>query len=669
MRHLHLLCALLLASAAEPLVGQSPGPALMPMPREVTLTAERMRIDSTLTVAITGYRDARLERGVDRAVRRMEGRIAQPLPRQYPAAAGSGIVIAVAGAGFAIPDLAEDESYSLVINQRGATLTAATVVGALRGLETLLQLLSADADGFYLPGANIADAPRFPWRGLLVDASRHWQPPAVIKRTLDGMAVAKLNVLHWHLSDDQGFRVESHRLPRLTALGSDGHFYTQDQIRDIVAYATDRGIRVVPEFDMPGHTTSWFVGYPALASAPGPYQIERRWGVFRPTMDPSRDTTWTVLATFIDEMVELFPDRYWHVGGDEVDPAQWNESAALQRWMAEHDLSDAQALQAWFNDRLFGLLAQHGRTPVGWDEILHGQLPRGAVIQSWRGMDGLRQATAQGGSAILSAPYYLDHMKTAAEMYLTDPLPEGLSPEQQRLVLGGEACMWAEYVTMATIDSRIWPRMLALAERFWSPATRRDVPDMYRRLALVSPQLQEVGLHHYLHSATMLSQWVAPPAAAELQQLLHYVRPRGFAGRGTNQFSPLTRLIDAAEPDPLTEWEMLGLADSTDHPAARDRLAAHFRRMIGFDTALRAMTARVPIARDGLPIAAALAELGQTGLAALDRIARHAPPDAAWRRAADSVIARTEGKTFGLLRPVGVAAVKALVAHVPSAEQ
>jgi hexosaminidase len=666
MRALRLLTAVLFL--APPLAAQSPRVALMPMPREVALNAARLRLDSATTVAITGYRDARLERGVDRAVRRLEARLAFPLPRTYPAATDARIVIRVAGQGFAVPDLREDESYRLRVNDQGALLEANTVVGALRGLETLLQLQATDAQGFYLAGATISDAPRFPWRGMLLDVSRHWEPPEVVRRTLDGMAMLKLNVLHWHLSDDQGFRVESRRYPALHQQGSDGHFYTQDQIRDIVAYATDRGIRVVPEFDMPGHTTSWFVGHPELASAPGPYAIERRWGVFPPTIDPTRETTWTLLAGFVAEMVELFPDRYWHVGGDEVDPAQWRNSASIQQWMSERKLADIHALQTWFNGRLFEILAEHQRTPVGWDEILQPGLPTGAVIQSWRGTEGLIGATGQGRQALLSAPYYLDHMKTAAEMYLTDPLPEGLSAAQAALVLGGEACMWAEYVTMETVESRIWPRMGALAERFWSPASVRDVAGMYRRLATVSRQLGELGIPTVGHTERMLARIAPREDVPALREFLEYARPRGFAGRGTNQLSPLTRLIDAANPDPFTEWEMRALADSVDQPAARDRLAAHFRRMIGFDTALRAMTARAPIAADGLPVAAALADLGQTGLAALDRIARGAPPDAAWRRAADSVIARTDGKTFGLLRPVGAAAVKAVVAKVPAAK-
>lgn len=643
---------------AAPLGAQAPSHTLLPIPASVEWSDTRLRLDSTFTVAITDHRDGRLERAVERAVRRLEGRLAIPLPRTFLATGPARLEVTVSGPGYQVPDLREDESYRLEVTASRATLSAATVVGAIRGLETLLQLQSADSNGYYLQGVVIRDAPRFPWRGLLVDAARHWQPPAVIKRTLDGMAAVKLNVLHWHLTEDQGFRVESRRYPALHREGSDGLHYTQDEIREIVAYAADRGIRVVPEFDMPGHTTSWFVGHPEIATMPGPYAIERTWGVHRPTMDPTKPETWALLEGFIAEMVGLFPDRYWHVGGDEVDPNHWNTSGRVQAWMRERNIADAHALQTHFNERLFAILARHDRQPVGWDEILQPGLPSGAVIQSWRGTQGLIEATRQGRQAFLSAPFYLDHIKTAAEMYLEDPLPAGLTPAQQRLVLGGEACMWAEYVTMETIDSRIWPRMAAIAERFWSPAEVRDVADLYRRLPTVSRRLAELGLTHFTHTEQMLARIAPHQDIPVLRDFLRYARPRGFAGRGTNQFSPLTQLIDAAVPDPFTEWEMRALAEL---PAGFPALETHFRRMRLFETELRAMLPRTPRAAEGLPLAAALAELGRIGMEAIaaDRTGRR--PDAAWFADADSVLARTDGKTFGLLRPVGVAALRRLV--------
>lgn len=646
------------------LVAQEATHNVMPVPRSITVAPGGLRLDSTFTVAIRGHRDPRLERAVNRAITRLEARTAQPMSHVIGLDSAT-LVLDVRSAGHAVPDLDEDESYRIAVNRARATIEAATVVGAMRGLETLLQLQGADKGGNYLQAATITDAPRFPWRGVLIDASRHFMPVDVIKRTLDGMSVVKLNVLHWHLSEDQGFRVESTAFPKLHELGSDGSYYTQQQIRDVVTYAADRGIRVVPEFDMPGHTTAWFVGHPELASAPGPYSIERRWGVFRPTMDPTRETTYAFLERFIAEMVTLFPDRSWHIGGDEVEPTQWKTSPSIQQWMTQNKVADVHALQTHFNRRLFAILERHGKQPVGWDEILQADLPAGAVIQSWRGMSGLTEAVKQGRQALLSAPWYLDHIKTSREMYLADVLPLGLTPAQQALVLGGEACMWAEYVTAETVESRLWPRLAAVAERFWSPAEIRDVPDMYRRLEVVSRRIEEVGPRHELHTAAMVRRIAGGQDAGRLEQFLAYARPRGFGGRGTTQLSPLTRLADAAWPDPWTDWRMRDRAERAvagDSAAAR-LLRQDFVRMAGFRRMLLEMEPRVPLARDGVLLATASEQLAGVGIEALQYRIRGARPTAAWRLRADSVIAATDGKTFGLLRPVGVEAVKVLLAR------
>ena len=239
MRPTLLLAAL--AAFAPALAAQSPAAnTLLPMPASVAMSGARLPLDAGLTVAITGFRDGRLERAIGRALARLEGRLTVPLTRKYSADRTARLVINVARAGYAVPSVEEDESYALEVSGEQAVLTAPTVVGAIRGLETLLQLQSADGRGYFLQGARIQDAPRFKWRGLLEDVGRHFEPVAQIKRTLDGMAMVKLNVFHWHLSEDQGFRVESKRFPRLQGMGSDGLYYTQAQIREIVSYATDR---------------------------------------------------------------------------------------------------------------------------------------------------------------------------------------------------------------------------------------------------------------------------------------------------------------------------------------------------------------------------------------------------------------------------------------------
>jgi hexosaminidase len=597
-----------------------------------------------------------------------------PLPHQYGTDTAATVLIDVAGAGFAVPDVNEDESYSLDVTGAHAVLTAATVVGALHGLETLLQLQNADARGFYFEGARVHDAPRFKWRGLLVDVGRHFETVDAMKRTLDGMAVVKLNVLHWHLSEDQGFRVESMRFPRLQEMGSDGLYYTQAQIRDIVQYATDRGIRVVPEFDVPGHSTAWLVGYPDLASGPGPYSIARGWGTFPGTMDPTRQSTYDFLDAFIGEMATLFPDHYWHIGGDEVNPLQWKRSTAIQAWMKQNGIADEKGLQTAFNRRLFDILKAHGKVPVGWDEILEPDLPTDAVIQSWRSTKALLTAASLGHQGILSQPYYLDHINTAAEHYVADPLPSNtdLTPAQQALILGGEACMWGEYVTGETIDSRIWPRLAAIAERFWSPTTVTDVPDMYRRLEITSRRLAEVGTRQEGHTTRMVREIAGGTDALTLDQLLDYARPKGFGNYGsdplgankhtTDQFSPHTRLIDAAQPDPWSGWHLLDRADRAvaGDSTAADSLRSDFARMIALQAALSATATRVPVAQEGLAVAAMLHALGALGNEALDVMAHPATGTAAWRLQADSTL-RVARRSTGLLRPVGADAVRVLV--------
>jgi hexosaminidase len=394
-----------------------------------------------------------------------------------------------------------------------------------------MQLIEATPAGLSAPLVEIEDRPRFPWRGLLLDVSRHWMPMEVVLRNLDAMAAVKLNVFHWHLSDDQGFRVESKIYPKLQELGSDGQYYTQDQVRQVIAYARDRGIRVVPEFDVPAHTTAWLVGYPELAAAPGPYQIGRHWGGFEPALDPSKEAVYTFLDNFIGEMSRLFPDEYFHIGGDEV--------------------NGNRALQAYFNQRVQAIVKKHGKHMVGWEEMLDPTLPKDVVIQSWRGQKSLLQASRLGYETLLSAPYYLDHMKSAAQMYLSDPLEN-----RSARVLGGEVAAWSEFLTPENVDSRIWPRTAAVAERFWSPRNVRDVASLYDRLAILSHELEDLGLLHESNYVLMLNHIAGPNALEPLKVLAGIVSPVNLGGRiragQYTQQTPLNRLCDAAQPESAT---------------------------------------------------------------------------------------------------------------------
>jgi hexosaminidase len=463
--------------------------------------------------------------------------------------------------------LFEDESYRLNVNESGIKLEAVTDIGALRGMETFLQLVTADEKGYYLPAVEINDAPRFPWRGLLIDACRHFMPVEVIKRNLDGMAAVKLNVMHWHLSEDQGFRVECKTWPKLHEIGSDGDYYTQDQIRDIIRYAGDRGIRVVPEFDLPGHATSWLAAYPEYASLPGPYSVERGWGVCDPTFNPAKEETYQFLDAFFKEMAQLFTDEYMHIGGDENNGNQWNANPDIQAFMKKNKLADNHALQAYFNQRLLKILAANGKKMIGWDEILHPDLPKNIVIQSWRGGNFLVEASAKGYQTMLSNGYYIDLIQPTDYHYLNDPYPEGvvLTDAQKKLILGGEATMWAESVNWETVDSRIWPRTAAIAERLWSPAFVKDVDDMYRRLETVSFRLEELGLTHEKNYAMMLRRLTNNGDTHALRALVDVIEPVKIYQRNQlrehYQQSPLTRVVDAARPDQKTARHFRNLVD------------------------------------------------------------------------------------------------------------
>ena len=317
-------------------------------------------------------------------------------------------------------------------------------------------------EGFAAPAVNIKDTPRFPWRGLMIDSGRHFIPLEVLRRNIDGMEAVKMNVFHWHLSENQGFRVESKKFPKLHENGLGRPcFYTQEEIRGLIAYARERGIRVVPEFDMPGHSTAWFVGHPELASGPGPYEIERKWGVFDPAMDPTNEKVYKFLDEFIGEMAKLFPDHFFHVGGDEVNGKEWDANPKIQEFIRAHGLKGNAGLQLYFNKKLQAIVSKHGKSMVGWDEVLDPTLPKDIVIQSWRGQASLAEAAKQGYRGILSNGYYLDLGWSAARHYAVDPMGEAavnLSAEEKARILGGESCMWSEYVNAENIDSRIWPR-------------------------------------------------------------------------------------------------------------------------------------------------------------------------------------------------------------------
>ncbi len=653
--------------------------ALMPLP------AKAQRLDGALvvtpaeglskfTVRYGQMHDPRLEAAAGRMLARLDRTCGGDIRRSAAGPpANEGLEIDVAAAGAAVPALGEDESYSLSVTPAGATLAAPTDRGAMHGMETLLQLAGDRGGACVLPAIRIQDAPRFPWRGLHLDVSRHFEPVSVVLRMLDAMAVAKLNVFHWHLSDDQGFRAESLVFPRLTGAGSAGEFYTQAQMREVVAYAAARGVRVVPEFDMPGHTSSWIVAYPAI----GAERIDALptvFGIPVAELDVSREATFKFIDKFVGEMSGIFPDAYFHIGGDETEGKGWLANPRVTAFMAKKGFKTPAELQAYFNQRLLAILRRHGKRMVGWDEILNPALPKDIAVESWRGVDSLAAGAQQGYDGILAAPYYLDAQKSAAQMFLADPVPADtkLTPEERKRILGGEACMWAEQIDAETVDSRVWPRALAVAERLWSPQGDRDVADMYGRLRPASLELQGLGLRQIAGPRALREDLAGRVDDGALETLASVLEPVSFSdrygGQHTDALSSLDRLVDAVAADPPARQEMAGQVEAV-VPAwkgveasgdvaegftpSRDdalrALRARFTAWQGAAPGLLELSTQTPRLNDMGPLALELGSLGAVGAEALAYLQTGRPAPPSWSAHAGEVV-KAAGESKALVR-------------------
>lgn len=599
-------------------------PALMPMPAKMERLAGTMPVDVSFRIAYARMASPRLQRAGARFLGVLAAHTGIPVKRGLAASVGAAnLIIDCAQTVDGPLELGEDESYKLQVGVEQARLTARTVTGAMRGLQTFLQLVELGERGYGAASVAIEDAPRFPWRGLLIDVTSHFMPVPVIERTLDAMEAVKLNVFHWHLTDDQGFRVESKVFPKLHTLGTEGDFYTQEEIRRVIGYARDRGIRVLPEFDMPGHSGTWLIGYPELGSAPGPYSIIHTFGVYDPALDPTKEAVYAFIDRLVGEMAALFPDAYFHIGGDEVNGRQWKANAGIQAFIRERGLKDEAGLQTYFNQRVLQIVKKHGKRMMGWDEILHPALPKDIVVESWQNHVSLAKAAAEGYRGLLSFGYYLDHLKTAGEYYSVDPFRgpgAALTSEQRKNVLGGEACMWTEFISPETIDSRMWPKSAAVAERLWSPMGVTDEADMYRRLDVVSGLLTVRGARHELNYEAMLRR-IGPVEAVRV--LADTLEPRGIAEREVfqryTQETQLNRLVDAARGDSavVRQFERdvrawLETRDSAKAEAVR-RVLTMWR-----DNHARLLGVENPLLKEYLGVSADLAKLGEMGLAAME---------------------------------------------------
>ncbi len=621
---------------------------LMPYPEEVKISDGQFKLNKEFTIQLN-TEDEKVYKAAQRTIDIIARRTGlffkerSPIPAEN---AGKGSVF-IDTKGTVQLEFKIDESYSLDISQKSVVIEAENCFGAMHALSTLVQLIDSDEDGYYFPCLTINDKPRFPWRGLLIDVSRHFEPVDVIKRNLDAMAAVKLNVMHWHLTDDQGFRIESKVYPKLHELGSDGLYYTQTEIKDIVKYAEERGIRVMPEFDLPGHATSWFIGYPHLASAPGPYTIERLWGIFDPTFDPANEDVYIFLKAFFEEMSELFPDEYWHIGGDENNGHQWDANPEIQAFMKENDLKDNHALQNYFNERLDKILSKLDKTMVGWYTDEMPDLSKDYIVQAWKGRKTLYETAKNGYRSLLSHGFYIDLVQSTEYHYLNDPIPPDsiLTDEVKERIIGGEATMWAEFVGPETIDSRIWPRTAAIAERLWSPGKINDVKNMYERLDKMTIQLEDFGLTHIKNIDMMLRRIVGDYDVATLKNFVNAIEPLYTYSRDRPHIFlshyPLSRIVDIAQPDPRLPREFSNLVDSYLKNGSHEK-AGKIKELLelwhGNHKKLAGLIKVKPILKEIETLSADLSKCAAVGMKALEYYVQEKKADETWVKESNEIL-------------------------------
>ena len=637
---LFLTCILSLGQ----LFAQDMSNSLMPVPQSLQKNANHCSITKQFTIGIIGQPGERVYKEATRALRRIDNRTGLFFLQGNLSVKDSNrsATVLIEVKRKALLNLYEDESYQLATGNQQVRITANTDLGAIRALETLQQLLSVGKGSYYIPGVSITDAPRFPWRGLLLDITLHWMPMNVVKRTLDAMAAVKLNVFHMHLTEDQMFGIESKVYPRLTTVGAEGNFYTQENIKEIIAYADQRGIRIVPEFDVPGHCTAMLKAYPQLAAVPRDYELQRYYGVFDPALDVTKPYTYTFLDTLFTEMTALFPDEYFHIGGDENTGKDWDRNPAIKAYMQQKGMTTYRELETEFISRLLPIIKKNGKKMMGWDEILRPGVPHDIMIQSWQGTESLVSAAQQGYTGLLSTGYYIDLIQPTDFHYLVDPIPANtpLTKEQQQYIVGGEATMWTEHVTPETVDSRIWPRTAAIAERLWSAQAVNDVDDMYRRLDQVDLYLEGVGTTQLKNKSMLLRRLANGYNTEPLEVLVNVIEPLKIYERNSGDtmytvFSPYTKIADAATPDQRIAREFRKLVArycSTKDATLATEILLHLTIWKNNDAGFKLLVANSPVLQEASGLSQHLAKIAVVGQEAMKYIQEKKMPPAGWEK-------------------------------------
>ena len=445
------------------------------------------------------------------------------------------------------PKVQGDEAYRLTVNNKQVTIAASTPAGVFYGIQTLRKSLPVQTNGadITLPAVDIADAPRFGYRGMMLDCGRHFFPVSFVKKFIDILAMHNMNVFHWHLTEDQGWRLEIKSHPELTAKSSmrsgtvighnatvddsipHGGFYTQQEARDIVEYARQRHITVIPEIDMPGHTLAALAAYPELGCTGGPYEVGHRWGVYKDVLCLGKESTYKFVQDVIDEVVDIFPAKYFHIGGDESPTVMWEKCPnCLQK--AKDENTDIKHLQQYFTNRIEKYLNSKGKSIIGWDEILEGKINQSATIMSWRGVEPGLKAAKQGHDVIMtpSSHVYFDHYQAketkhepdaiggcspVEKVYSYEPLPETLDAEAKNRIKGVQANLWTEYIPFTTqAEYMVLPRMAALAEVQWTPAGQKNFDNFSKRALRLSDLYDRYG---YVYARHLWKEKAIPTSA------------------------------------------------------------------------------------------------------------------------------------------------------------
>jgi hexosaminidase len=535
---------------------------IIPHPRTLHPVSGGFRLGPDTRIAVQG-RDPEVRRVADLWATPFRSATGWDIPVDDGPCGDGDVCLRVNGGGPA-------EGYRLQVTSDTIVVAGVDHAGLFYGLQTLSQMLppggAGEGSAIFVPAVLVEDAPRFPYRGMHLDVGRHFFGPDFVKRYIDHLARYKINRFHWHLTEDQGWRVEIKRYPRLTEVGAwrpetvvgrnaepfvgdstpHGGFYTQDEVRDIVAYAQERFVTIVPEIEMPGHSLAALAAYPELGCTEGPFEVATRWGVFEDIYCP-KEETFEFLTNVLAEIIDLFPGEYVHIGGDEAPKARWEASEVAQDVIRREGLRDEDELQSWFIRRIEAFLNQHGRRLIGWDEILEGGLAPNASVMSWRGVQGGVEAARMGHDVVMTptSHLYLDYYQGAPDeeplaiggflplerVYSFEPIPEELTEDEARHVLGAQGNVWTEYMkTEDHVEYMVFPRMLALSEVVWSDQGSRDFGGFLARLPWHLEWLDAAGVRYRIPDVVGLER---DRLTLEDRPLIELGGPPGWAIRYT----------------------------------------------------------------------------------------------------------------------------------------